>query len=660
MSKEKKEKQAKEYFERGNAYYKQDEYDKAIADYTQAITLKPNYAEAYKNRGYAYDEKDEYDKAIGDFDDAIKLNDGADAYYGRGNAYFDKGEYDRAIEDFTKVIRSENDYTTRAYSLLAFIHHSKEEIDTAIETFDKNIKRNPKDVEVYNHFIYLFRNEKAHFDKVIHILERYKKAYFEIDIVYAMSRFEGIEDIINALLDSGYVTYFCQTINMDKKTEENQNEYDCYKKIYLSSIEIMQLLRVNNNEETENGFAHYTRKDIVEKLLIKSEEKSKKKNSGVCVIQSISRFMSLSKKENDKVEEKGSPFRLNSILTANDPTEGEIVFKYLGLENKEPNRDHQAFIACFAFDPECLNQFRLYGKEEGQEATGISLVFKKDFFAKKSAQIAPLYNKNDNKDKYSLYRCVYIDPKTKQIITLGHKDDYTFFRDKLKSKTELSPDEIKDINDKIDKYKYKKAKIISILQEVRDVPEKRTLSIDEIDVINNEINKYKKDEINSILQEVLDVFEQGRPLSTNEIKDRNDRINNYINYENDINSKLEEVRVKFEALKKHIEDAKKNTNIKEQIICDLLINLRYLIKHIAFKEEQECRIVQVEALANHAKVKLEGDKMFVETLPIREFIDKIYFAPNAAGMEIFQEKLIYDGLNIPCEQCKHPIRVPKS
>jgi tetratricopeptide (TPR) repeat protein len=36
---------------RGNAYYRKRDYDRAIADYTKAIELDPNYANAYTNRG---------------------------------------------------------------------------------------------------------------------------------------------------------------------------------------------------------------------------------------------------------------------------------------------------------------------------------------------------------------------------------------------------------------------------------------------------------------------------------------------------------------------------------------------------------------------------------------------------------------------------------
>ncbi len=63
---------AKAYNNRGNAYDAKGDYDRAIADYTEAIRLDPKYAHAYNNRGNAYGAKGDYDHAIADFDQVIR------------------------------------------------------------------------------------------------------------------------------------------------------------------------------------------------------------------------------------------------------------------------------------------------------------------------------------------------------------------------------------------------------------------------------------------------------------------------------------------------------------------------------------------------------------------------------------------------------------
>ena len=106
------------YDNRGNAYYKMGEFDRAIADFTAAIALNPNDAIAHYNRGNAYDERAELDSAIADWDKAIAINPNYAAAYGnRGIAYRKMGEFGRAIADYTKAIKiNPNDadfYTNR-------------------------------------------------------------------------------------------------------------------------------------------------------------------------------------------------------------------------------------------------------------------------------------------------------------------------------------------------------------------------------------------------------------------------------------------------------------------------------------------------------------------------------------------------------------------
>jgi tetratricopeptide (TPR) repeat protein len=81
-------------------------YDRAIGDFTQAIRLDPNNKTAYRERGDAYYRKGDHDRAIADHTQAIRLDPAYDAAYNsRGSAYSGKGDYDRAIADYTQAIR---------------------------------------------------------------------------------------------------------------------------------------------------------------------------------------------------------------------------------------------------------------------------------------------------------------------------------------------------------------------------------------------------------------------------------------------------------------------------------------------------------------------------------------------------------------------------
>jgi tetratricopeptide (TPR) repeat protein len=89
----------------GDAAYKTGHYDVAITKYTEAIEKNPKNGNAYTDRALVYKEKKEYDKAIADFNEALRLKPEAFIYYDRGVIYREMGAEDKAIADFTKALK---------------------------------------------------------------------------------------------------------------------------------------------------------------------------------------------------------------------------------------------------------------------------------------------------------------------------------------------------------------------------------------------------------------------------------------------------------------------------------------------------------------------------------------------------------------------------
>jgi tetratricopeptide (TPR) repeat protein len=117
-------------------------FEGAIADYTEAIRLRPDFAETYYLRGLTYEDLKQYDKAISDYTEAIRLQppkfeDAAifrgEMYALRANAYFSLKQYGKAISDYTEAIRLWPDFTwlyefrANAYDKLG--NHSRAEQD---------------------------------------------------------------------------------------------------------------------------------------------------------------------------------------------------------------------------------------------------------------------------------------------------------------------------------------------------------------------------------------------------------------------------------------------------------------------------------------------------------------------------------------------------
>jgi tetratricopeptide (TPR) repeat protein len=104
---------AEAYLRRGDQYSEIKDFKAAIADYTQAIRLNPDYAEAYNNRGYAIamESKDGMAEAISDYSHAIQLRpEYAYAYNNRGAAYMASGHPDEALRDFSLAIQLQSDF----------------------------------------------------------------------------------------------------------------------------------------------------------------------------------------------------------------------------------------------------------------------------------------------------------------------------------------------------------------------------------------------------------------------------------------------------------------------------------------------------------------------------------------------------------------------
>ena len=133
----------------------------AIADYTQAIQLKPDYTIAYYNRGIARYRTGDKQGAIEDYTQAIELNKDwgnasgtyyglLSAYYNRGLAYNNKGDKQSAIADYTQAIQLKPDFAS-AYYQRARIRRDGNDKPGALADFQKAANLYQQQGDAANH-----------------------------------------------------------------------------------------------------------------------------------------------------------------------------------------------------------------------------------------------------------------------------------------------------------------------------------------------------------------------------------------------------------------------------------------------------------------------------------------------------------------------------
>lgn len=95
---------------RGIIKHEVKDLDGAIADFTEAIALNPEYPALYAHRGEVYEEKELLDLALADFTTVIRLvPDDADAYASRGDVYVQIDDRENAIKDYQMALKLEPD-----------------------------------------------------------------------------------------------------------------------------------------------------------------------------------------------------------------------------------------------------------------------------------------------------------------------------------------------------------------------------------------------------------------------------------------------------------------------------------------------------------------------------------------------------------------------
>ncbi|MBX3499887.1 MAG: tetratricopeptide repeat protein [Alphaproteobacteria bacterium] len=131
------------YGNRGLAWRRRGDNDKAMADYNQAIKLKPDSVSSINGRGNIYNDRKQWDLALADFNLAMRLSPNtAIIYNNRGNSWAGKGDHQRALADYNEALRLNPQYAN-AFNGRGATYFEMRQYDRAVQDFDAALRINP-------------------------------------------------------------------------------------------------------------------------------------------------------------------------------------------------------------------------------------------------------------------------------------------------------------------------------------------------------------------------------------------------------------------------------------------------------------------------------------------------------------------------------------
>jgi Tfp pilus assembly protein PilF len=255
------------FYQLADKYFKEEQYEKAIENYTKSIELKSDSIKAYVGRGVSYLRIKEYSKATEDFNIAIKIDPKSYLpYYNLGIVLFENNDYKNAIENLTKSISLKGDFID-SYIQRGLSYSLIQQFDEALSDFKKAIQINKEDYFANSNIARLYYKlqnyieAKKYFEKTISLYPNRGYLYFfQLINAFKISSFEYNKALEN--LKSNMFRY-----------KENKWVY-LIANYYIGDISTEALLQgAEDNESLSEAYTY-----IGYKFLFENDKKSAKEN----------------------------------------------------------------------------------------------------------------------------------------------------------------------------------------------------------------------------------------------------------------------------------------------------------------------------------------------------------------------------------------------
>ena len=139
--------EASRFISAGVAYGMLNQYDKALADLSQALKLEPQNADGWNNYGLYLSESGKTKESLEALDKAISLRKNFDkAYYNRGNTFAKAGNYREALKDYAIALSINSSYTD-ALNNSGNCYIMLQRPDSAKVFFERSVQVDPNNVK---------------------------------------------------------------------------------------------------------------------------------------------------------------------------------------------------------------------------------------------------------------------------------------------------------------------------------------------------------------------------------------------------------------------------------------------------------------------------------------------------------------------------------
>ncbi|ORO83849.1 hypothetical protein B7704_03785 [Streptococcus oralis subsp. dentisani] len=380
------------------------------------------------------------------------------------------------------------------------------------------------------------------------MLQNFDDLFFSNDNVCDSDEYK----LFNFILREGLLnnTKYAILQTWAKRYKEDSNELKNLLSIYQYVQKIKYQLGLKNEDKNKNlKFGHYTKGSVLQSLLDQKEESS---------------FSIVGKT------------RLNNANYMNDPEEGIIIEKILGLDRRDALEPSSWFLMSFTIKTDDLAMWSQYG----DDAKGVCLVLREDDFS-----------------RFSSFNDV---SWRREKISLEFSDKMYLMKSELNSSFEKSAF--------------------------------RSESENSINTVNDEGTEPNSEEKGNVSKGNVDYLYRIAYVNDSGGKFSIEKTELFNDYE------IKNLETLLKALKGKIDkDLDKGDDFYQKAISDCIEEIRYLFKSVDYKYEDELRILRYANLdLSNDKIKIDKEsgigKLYVEREnPIQ--IDEVIFGPKFPNPE---------------------------